>query len=171
MKQSITFVLGGAASGKSAYAETRVTAHPGPWIYIATAQAHDAEMARKIEIHQGRRGAGWQTVEAPLDLGSALGGVTGGIVLVDCVTLWLSNHLLAEADLDARSAELMEALATCRAPVVVVSNEVGQGVVPAHAMGRRFRETQGRLNVALAARADLVVQVVAGLPNVLKGTP
>lgn len=169
MARPFTFLLGGAASGKSALAEERVRSSLRPWTYIATAQAFDAEMSAKIAAHQARRSDGWITVEAPLDLPDALGRVTGGTVLVDCVTLWLSNLLLAGTDLDAARDDLLQAIAASDRPVVVVSNEVGQGVVPDHALGRQFREAQGRLNVALAARADLVVQVVAGLPNVLKG--
>lgn len=142
---------------------------PQPWVYIATAQAFDAEMTAKIDRHRGRRGTGWQTVEAPLDLPAAIKGCTEGTVLVDCVTLWLSNLLLAEQDLDAAQAALLAAISTSPLPVFVVSNEVGQGLVPDNVLGRRFREAQGRLNVALAARADTVAQVIAGLPNILKG--
>ncbi len=164
-------VIGGAASGKSAYAEDLVKARPRPWVYLATGQAFDDEMQTKIDIHQSRRGAGWHTVEAPLDLTGALAEIDGGVVLVDCMTFWLSNHLLADHDLEAETARLMTALGACTVPIVAVTNEVGQGVVPDHALGRRFREAQGRLNIALASRADRVVQVIAGLPNVLKGTP
>ncbi|MEM8728808.1 MAG: bifunctional adenosylcobinamide kinase/adenosylcobinamide-phosphate guanylyltransferase [Pseudomonadota bacterium] len=171
MARSLTFVLGGASSGKSAYAEALVRAHPAPWVYLATAQAFDAEMTAKIEQHQARRGLGWDTIEAPLNLSTPLREATRGVVLVDCVTLWLSNLLLQERDLTSETAALVEALHACPRPVVVVSNEVGQGIVPEHALGRRFREAQGRLNVALAAQAGTVVQVVAGLPNVLKGHP
>lgn len=171
MCAKLTFVLGGAASGKSAYAEGLVTARPGPWTYVATAQAFDDEMRDKIARHRARRTKGWHTVEAPLDLAGALKGVTQGVVLIDCMTLWLTNHVLAERDLAAETASLQRALTDCTVPIVAVSNEVGQGIVPDNALGRQFREAQGRLNIALAARADRVVQVVAGLPNVLKGTP
>ncbi|MBB93517.1 MAG: bifunctional adenosylcobinamide kinase/adenosylcobinamide-phosphate guanylyltransferase [Rhodobacteraceae bacterium] len=171
MSQPFTFVLGGAASGKSAYAEQLVTSAPPPWTYIATAQAYDTEMASKIDIHRARRGPGWVTVEAPLTLPSALATQSSGVVLVDCVTLWLSNLLLAETDPEPETRALLDAIKAAPVPVVVVSNEVGQGVVPAHALGRRFREAQGRLNIALAAQADCAVQIVAGLPNVLKGAP
>lgn len=167
----LTFVLGGAASGKSAFAEGLVHRTGLSMVYLATAQAYDAEMRAKIDLHQSRRGPKWTTRECPLDLAPALAALTPAqICLIDCATLWLSNHLLADHDIPAAQSSLLNALATCAAPVVIVSNEVGQGIVPDNAMSRSFREAQGRLNIALAARADLVVQVTAGLPNVLKGT-
>ncbi|HVG48899.1 MAG TPA: bifunctional adenosylcobinamide kinase/adenosylcobinamide-phosphate guanylyltransferase, partial [Rubellimicrobium sp.] len=138
--------------------------------YIATAQAWDSEMQGKIARHQVTRGPGWRTLEVPREVPQALGGLSPGeAVLLDCVTLWLTNLLLAEDDLAGREAELMEALGACPAPVVIVSNEVGLGIVPDTPLGRRFREAQGGLNQRLAARADLVVFVAAGLPLVLKG--
>ena len=127
-------------------------------------------MRARIALHQADRGANWITVEAPLRLDAALGAAqTGEVVLVDCATLWLSNHLLAEHDLAAECANLLTALATCPAPVVIVTNEVGQGIVPDNALARRFRDAQGRLNQQLAAQAGLAVLVAAGLPVVLKG--
>ncbi len=167
---SLTLVLGGAASGKSAFAERMLTASGRPMLYIATAQAHDAEMRVKIAAHQARRGAGWTTVEAPMDLETPLAEAEpDSVVLVDCATLWLTNHLLAESDLVTAETRLLRALDACAAPAVVVSNEVGGGVVPDNALARRFRAAQGRLNQSLAARAGLVVAVMAGLPLVLKG--
>jgi adenosylcobinamide kinase/adenosylcobinamide-phosphate guanylyltransferase len=166
---SFSFVLGGAASGKSDFAE-RVTRSSGSrWLYVATAEAHDAEMQSKIAIHRSRRGDGWRTVEHPLDPWIALKDVDEDAVLVDCVTLWLSNVLLSGADLDAGMAQLVTGLATCPVPLVVVSNEVGQGVVPDTPLGRRFRSAQGALNQRLAEMAGLAVLVVAGLPLVIKG--
>jgi adenosylcobinamide kinase / adenosylcobinamide-phosphate guanylyltransferase len=139
--------------------------------YIATAEAWDAEMRTRIMQHRTDRGAGWVTVEAPLDLCGALAQVPmGAAVLVDCATLWLSNHLLADHDLEAECRALMGALASCRSPVVIVTNEVGLSVVPDNELARRFRDAQGRLNQDLAARSGLVVAVWAGLPLVLKGT-
>ncbi|ROU01031.1 bifunctional adenosylcobinamide kinase/adenosylcobinamide-phosphate guanylyltransferase [Histidinibacterium lentulum] len=168
--QKLTLVLGGAASGKSAFAEALVTGTGRRRVYLATAQAFDAEMADKIEAHRTARGTGWHTVEAPQDIAAPLSRVSPqDIVLLDCATLWLSNRLLVDADLSASPAKMLAALAACPAPVVVVSNEVGQGIVPEHAMGRTFRNAQGRLNQALATEAGLVVQVIAGLPLVLKG--
>lgn len=166
----LTFVLGGAASGKSAFAERLLAATRRHLLYIATAQAFDDEMQVKIVAHQARRGAGWTTIEAPLDIGPALVEADpSSAVLVDCATLWLSNHFLAGSDLPTQETRFLKAIHTCAAPVVVVSNEVGQGIVPATSEGRHFRNAQGRLNQTLARRADLVVAVMAGLPLVLKG--
>jgi len=171
MLPRLTLVLGGANSGKSDFAETLVKNSRLSRIYIATAQAFDAEMQAKIDAHRAARGAGWTTVEAPLDLVDALENCAkGAAVLVDCATLWLSNHLLADHDLAGQGASLLAALARAPGPIVVVSNEVGMGIVPDNALARRFRTAQGRLNRDLAARAGLVVAVMAGLPLVLKGT-
>ncbi|MBU0582320.1 MAG: bifunctional adenosylcobinamide kinase/adenosylcobinamide-phosphate guanylyltransferase [Alphaproteobacteria bacterium] len=166
---SLTLVLGGARSGKSAHAETLVVGHPAPWAYIATAQAYDDEMVERIALHRDRRGEGWETVDAPLDLAGALRAVPDGRpVLVDCLTLWLSNHLLAEHDLEAVSGELEAVLAAPRGPWFVVSNEVGLGIVPDNRLARQFRDAQGRLNQRIAARADHVLLMVAGLPLKVK---
>lgn len=166
----LTLVLGGANSGKSAYAERLFDLHDGPRIYIATAQAFDGEMSDKIAAHVARRGGGWITREAPFDPDKALEDLpANAAVLLDCVTLWLSNLLLADHDLSAASRRLRVAIGRCPAPVVVVSNEVGLGVVPETSLGRRFRAAQGALNQELAAEADSVVAVMAGLPLVLKG--
>ena len=170
MLPELTLVLGGAASGKSVFAESLVVQTGRNRVYLATAQAFDDEMQAKVARHQDMRGSGWLTVEAPLDPGAALRDThPDQIVLLDCATMWLSNQLLAEADLKDAEKALMSALADCPAPVVIVSNEVGLSVVPDNALARRFREAQGRLNQALAARAGLVVNVIAGLPQVLKG--
>lgn len=168
----LTLVLGGARSGKSRYAESLITARAPPWIYIATAQAGDDEMARRIAAHRARRNAGWQMIEAPHDLAGAL-AATGAHanLLVDCLTLWLSNRMLGGADLDAEVGRLEDALLRRSGTTVLVSNEVGSGVVPDNALGRRFRDAQGNLNQRLAARCDRVVLVVAGLPLVVKGSP
>ena len=168
--QKLTLVLGGAASGKSAFAEGLTLGSGRPCLYIATAEAHDAEMAGKFARHKARRGAEWRTLEVPLDIAPALAAAPAtSAVLLDCATLWLGNRMLAGQDLASAGADLCAALAACPAPVVIVSNEVGQGIVPDHAMGRAFRNAQGLVNQALAAQADLAVQVIAGLPLVLKG--
>ena len=168
--RNAALVLGGAASGKSAYAETLVLNTSTHCIYLATAQAFDTEMQAKICRHQNRRGPAWSTIEAPLNAADVLGKLAEGqVCLLDCATLWLSNHLMAENEIEAEQSLLLHALRLCPARVVVVSNEVGHGIVPDNALARRFREAQGRLNIALAAEADLVVQVTAGLPQVLKG--
>lgn len=166
---SLTLVLGGARSGKSFHAETLTTVHPEPWTYIATAQAFDAEMTERIALHQSRRPAGWLTVDAPLALVEALAVVPAGRpVLVDCLTLWLSNHMLAENDVEAESRRLAEAFSRPRGPWIVVANEVGLGIVPDNALARRFRDAAGRLNQAVAAVAGQVVFMVAGLPMRVK---
>ena len=163
-------VLGGAASGKSAYAEGLFDGWTGRRVYIATSQAFDAEMKAKIAAHIDRRGDAWTTIEAPFDAAAAIDRLTrSDACLLDCATLWLSNHLLRKSDLEAEEAKLLDSLRRSAASVVVVSNEVGQGIVPEHALGRQFREAQGRLNIALARQAQTVVQVIAGLPRALKG--
>jgi adenosylcobinamide kinase/adenosylcobinamide-phosphate guanylyltransferase len=167
----LTLVIGGARSGKSRFAESLITALPAPWIYLATAQALDAEMAARIGAHQARRGAGWTTIEAPRDLAGAIAAQGAMPILVDCLTLWLSNLLLAHADCDAEIGRLEQVLGEAAAQVVVVSNEVGLGIVPDNALARRFRDLQGLLNQRIAARADRVVLMVAGLPLTLKGSP
>ena len=167
----LILVLGGARSGKSQYAEKLITALPPPWTFVATAEAGDAEMAERIAVHRSRRGKDWQTVEAPHDLSAALAAAAADMpVLVDCLTLWLSNRMLAEAEFEAEIARLEAALGSRRAPVVLVSNEVGSGIVPENELARRFRDLQGRLNQRIAARADRVVLMVAGLPIVVKDT-
>lgn len=166
---TLTLVLGGARSGKSAEAERLVTALPAPWTYVATAQAFDAEMEERIALHRTRRGEGWRTLEAPLDLAHALSGSPSGQpVLVDCLTLWLTNHMLAGHDLEAECARLETILAAPTGPWFVVSNEVGLGIVPENALARRFRDAAGRLNQRVAALADHVILMVAGLPMKVK---
>src|SRR5436190_13886095 len=168
----LTLVLGGARSGKSRYAEQAVMMSPTPWVYVATAEPFDAEMTARIAEHRGRRGGQWQTIEAPLDLAGAITGApTFATVLVDCLTLWLNNLMFNNRDIDAETQRLEAALAARRAPSVLVSNEVGSGIVPDNAEARRFRDLQGRLNQRIAARADRVVLLVAGLPMVVKGQP
>jgi adenosyl cobinamide kinase/adenosyl cobinamide phosphate guanylyltransferase len=164
----VTFVLGGARSGKSRHAEALVTAMPGPWHYIATAQALDDEMHARIRAHQARRGAGWITVEAPLDLAGALAEAAERPVLVDCLTLWLTNLMLAGHDLKAATAALDAALDARSAETVLVANEVGLGIVPDNALARAFRDAAGQLNQRMAARAATVVLMVAGLAMRLK---
>ena len=165
-----TLVLGGAASGKSAFSENLVLRMPGRPVYIATAQAFDAEMTGKIALHRARRGDLWTTVEEPLDLARAIAGVDtdDAIVLVDCLTLWLSNVMHAELDITAETKALRDALDRAQGPVVCVSNEVGLGIVPATKLGREFRDAAGRLNQFIAAQADRVEFIAAGLPITLK---
>ncbi|WP_405109963.1 bifunctional adenosylcobinamide kinase/adenosylcobinamide-phosphate guanylyltransferase [Phaeobacter sp. BS52] len=171
MPSKVTFILGGAASGKSAFAENLCLNSGKDRVYLATSQVFDDEMRAKIDRHLHQRGTGWTTREAPMDLAPVLDSLTADqICLVDCATMWLSNQMLAEADLEAAQRDLLEALGRCAAEVMVVSNEVGHGIVPDNALARAFREAQGRLNIALARMADRAVLVTAGLPQVLKGT-
>jgi adenosylcobinamide kinase/adenosylcobinamide-phosphate guanylyltransferase len=165
----LTLVLGGARSGKSRYAEWLIATFPPPWIYIATAEARDDEMAERIAAHKARRDAGWQTVEAPHDLVDALKAAPpGAAVLVDCLTLWLSNLMEAGHDIEAQTARLQDVLTGRVGPTVLASNEVGLGIVPDNALARRFRDLQGILNQRLAAQATRVVMMVAGLPVAMK---
>lgn len=165
----ITLVLGGARSGKSRYAEWLIATYPKPWIYVATAEAKDDEMAERIAAHRARRGAGWQTIEAPHDLADALKAApSGAAVLVDCLTLWLSNLMEGAFDIEAQTARLQKALAERAGPTVLVSNEVGLGIVPENALARRFRDLQGNLNQMLAEQAARVIMMVAGVPVAVK---
>ncbi len=165
----LTLVLGGARSGKSRHAEALVQALAPPWTYIATAQAFDDEMRERIALHRERRPHGWITRDAPLDLAGAIRETEPGrSVLVDCLTLWLTNVMLAERDVPAAIHELEEACAAAPGPLVLVSNEVGLGIVPDNALARRFRDHAGILHQRLATRADRVLLMVAGLPLTVK---
>ncbi|MEZ5716252.1 MAG: bifunctional adenosylcobinamide kinase/adenosylcobinamide-phosphate guanylyltransferase [Paracoccaceae bacterium] len=170
MATQLTLVLGGIASGKSARAEALARATAKPLIYLATAQAQDAEMQAKIARHRDLRGPGWHTLEEPLAAAPALRNAPAGhTILFDCATMWLTNHLLADHDLAAEQAALLDALRACPSQVIVVSNEVGLAGVPENALARRFANAQGALNQALAAAADRAILVAAGLPLILKG--
>jgi adenosyl cobinamide kinase/adenosyl cobinamide phosphate guanylyltransferase len=164
----LTLILGGARSGKSRHAETLIAELPPPWVYIATGQAFDDEMRDRIAQHRRRRAEAWETVEAPLDLPQALDGAAGKPVLVDCLTLWLTNLMLAERDLPAAVAQLDAALARRDVATFVVSNEVGLGIVPETPLGRRFRDEAGLLNQRIAASAGRVLFMAAGLPIAVK---
>lgn len=165
----ILLITGGARSGKSVYAEERVAALPGRPCYVATAEARDAEMAERIALHRGRRGPEWLDREAPLDVVGALVETDGGGPrLVDCVTLWLTNLILAEHDWKTEAEALVAALPRLASPVVFVTNEVGMGIVPDNALARVFRDAAGHVNQMLAKAADEVQLVVAGLPMKVK---
>ena len=168
---AVTLVLGGARSGKSSFAQARAEAagQGGRLVMIATGQALDGEMRQRIAQHRAERGEAWVTVEAPVDLRAALGALRPeDVVVVDCLTLWLTNLMLADMDLEAAGGALVEAVRAVQNPLWLVSNEVGLGIVPENAMARRFRDAAGRLHRQLAAVADHVVLVVAGLPMVVK---
>lgn len=167
---NLTLVLGGAASGKSAFAEGLVQRAGKVPVYVATAQVFDDEMAAKVARHRAMRGTDWTTIEEPIDLAAALRGADPHVpILIDCATLWLTNLVLGEHDIAAHQDALVAALPQRRGPTVIVSNEVGQGIVPVNALSRTFRNAQGQLNQRLAADAGLVVAVMAGLPLALKG--
>lgn len=168
-----TLVLGGARSGKSAFAEQLIGDSGLARIYLATATAGDHEMQSRITHHRERRGDGWLTVEEPLALVDVLTreAIRGRAVLVDCLTLWLSNLMLAERDLEVEARRLARFLGEAERPLVFVSNEVGLGLVPETSLGRSFRDAQGRLNQIVAAAVPNVAFIAAGLPLWLKRSP
>jgi adenosylcobinamide kinase / adenosylcobinamide-phosphate guanylyltransferase len=166
-------VLGGARSGKSAYAQGLAEAYGSERLYLATAAAGDEEMAARIARHQADRGQGWTTLEEPLEIAKALVTKTqaGRVVVVDCLTLWLSNLMLAGRDPGPAVTILAEAIGALAGPAILVSNEVGMGLVPDNQLGREFRDWQGRVNREIGAACDAVIFVAAGLPLQLKPAP
>ncbi|MEM8631294.1 MAG: bifunctional adenosylcobinamide kinase/adenosylcobinamide-phosphate guanylyltransferase [Pseudomonadota bacterium] len=171
MLPRISLILGGASSGKSVFAENLLLGSETRPVYVATAQAWDREMEEKISIHRQRRKNDWVTIEEPYEVARVLRDASADSpILVDCLTIWLSNHVIEGHDAVMESRRLVETLKICKAQVVLVSNEVGQGVVPETSLGRSFRNYQGTLNQELSAIADSVALIVAGLPLVLKGT-
>lgn len=171
LAKGTTLVLGGARSGKSAFAEKRVLESGLKPVYIATSQIWDDEMRVRIDTHIERRGPEWTTIEAPDELEASLAAsdAQGAAILVDCLTLWITNLMMAEADIAARSASLIEQLRAMTTPIVLVSNEVGLGIVPENKMAREFRDHVGRLHQDIAAIADEVYFIAAGLPLQMKG--
>lgn len=161
-------ITGGARSGKSRIAEEWVSAFGPARVYIATAMPYDPEMEERIAAHRARRGEDWTTRAEPLDIAGVLVETDGRPRLVDCLTLWLSNLLDAERDWQAEAHMLGETIAAQTSPVVLVTNEVGQGIVPDTAVGRRFRDAQGSLNQMIAARVDEVYLAVSGYPLKVK---
>lgn len=165
----VTLILGGARSGKSRFAEGLAQAHAGPRTYIATAEPFDDEMRQRIARHRDQRaGDGWSTIEAPLDPAAAIRAARG-LVLLDCVTVWLGNLMHHELDIGAAVGDLCAALGETGAEVLLVSNEVGLSIVPENALARRFRDEQGFLNQRLSSLATDVYFIAAGLPLRLKG--
>ena len=169
-RPSVTLILGGARSGKSTFAQSLVEAR-GPGLYLATAEVRDDEMADRVRAHRKGRGDSWTTLEEPLDLVGALRthASPDRPILVECLTLWLSNLFGARRDVEAETRALVKALPLLGGPVILVSNEVGLGIVPENQLARAFRDAAGRLNQAVAGVADRVVFVAAGLPLTLKG--
>jgi adenosylcobinamide kinase / adenosylcobinamide-phosphate guanylyltransferase len=165
----ITLVLGGARAGKSRFAEGLIERTTRPALYLATAEPRDEEMRARIAMHRTRRGAQWTTVEEPLELVNILLAEATRPVLVDCLTLWLSNLMGAKRDIGFEIERLLAALPQAQTPVVMVANEVGLGIVPDNPMAREFRDHAGRLNQGVARLAQRVVFMAAGLPLALKG--
>ncbi|GGY05363.1 bifunctional adenosylcobinamide kinase/adenosylcobinamide-phosphate guanylyltransferase [Paludibacterium paludis] len=169
----VELILGGARSGKSRYALGQALNHAGPVAWIATAEAHDAEMRERIRLHRAERPARWRTLESPLALSQALDAAGDTFTVIDCLTLWVSNWLCTDdgpgwlAERDAFLARL----AARRAPLLLVSNEVGFGIVPDNALARHFRDEAGFLHQAVAAVAPRVTLVVAGIPMTVKSPP
>lgn len=161
----IQFVLGGARSGKSAHAEGLAEAAGNAPVYIATAEIFDSEMESRIALHRERRGPHWQLVEAPIALPEAITAADkdGGVLLIDCLSVWITNILVHEHDTDAATEALVSALSSCRGTVILVASETGLGIVPENKLSRRFRDANGRLNQAVAALADEVFFVAAGI--------
>lgn len=166
----VTLVLGGARSGKSRHAEALALSHRDRRVYVATAEIIDDEMRRRVDLHREQRGAGWETREVPLDLTCALaaGDHPKSFILVECVTIWINNLIYHGKDVAAEVKRLCDMLPKLKGRVVLVSNEVGLGIVPDNALARAFRDEAGRANQALAAVADDVVFIAAGLPITLK---
>jgi adenosylcobinamide kinase / adenosylcobinamide-phosphate guanylyltransferase len=166
-------VLGGARSGKSAYAQRLAESHGPQRLYLATGTAGDEEMAERIARHKADRGRGWTTLEEPLEIATALAAQAraGRVVVVDCLTLWLSNLMLAGRDPGPAVAALADAIVQLAGPAILVSNEVGMGIVPDNRIGREFRDWQGRTNREIGAACDAVIFVAAGLPLQLKPAP
>ncbi|WP_117192672.1 bifunctional adenosylcobinamide kinase/adenosylcobinamide-phosphate guanylyltransferase [Rhizobium terrae] len=167
----VTLVLGGARSGKSGFSERLAKESGLERHYVATGRAYDDEMRERIARHRADRGAGWTTYEVPVDLVSHLEDTDGRgrVVLVDCLTLWVTNLMMEERDVDAAGGALVRALGTLSCRIILVSNEVGLGIVPDNKMAREFRDHAGRLHQRIAAEADEVFFVAAGLPLKMKG--
>lgn len=170
MTEPLTLVLGGARSGKSRHAEALTLAAGASPIYLATGEAGDAEMTARIARHKARRGTQWRTIEEPLDLAGVLSreAVAGSVVLVDCLTLWLGNLMGSGRNIEVEFEALLSVLPERKAPLILVSNEVGQGIVPDNQMARDFRDHAGTLHQEIAAVADRVDFVTAGIAHRLK---
>ncbi len=170
----VAFICGGAKSGKSSFAQRLAESLPAPHLYVATGEPLDEEMQLRIARHQQERGPRWETREEPLALAHVLKESDGcyGVILVDCLTMWLSNLLIQKeytGEVEGEGHRLCEILGAMTTPVILVSNEVGWGIVPDNPLARRFRDLAGILHQEIAALADVAVLVVSGLPLYLKG--
>ena len=167
----ITLVIGGARSGKSGFALSGASAVNGNKAYVATAQAFDEEMKERIEKHRRERSSDWQTFEEPLALSGLLNkiGTEYDAIIVDCLTLWLSNQMMKNRDVMPEFEKFLSSIKSCRGHIFLVSNEVGMGIVPGDAMSRRFRDLAGTINRRMAETADTVFLVTAGIPLKIKG--
>ena len=162
-------ITGGARSGKSSFAEKQTLSYGSPVIYIATAKAYDQEMEKRIQIQKQRRGHEWLTVNEPIEIADKLFALDGqGACLVECLTLWLSNLMFAEKDVYAATSSLIEAITARRDPVILVTNEVGSGIIPENELARRFRDEAGRLNQVVAEAVNEVYTCISGIPLKLK---
>lgn len=164
----IHFILGGAKSGKSQYAEAQIATYPQPWIYLATGQAWDDEMKSKIIEHQQRRGTGWVTIEEPIEIAKYLSQTNESPILIDCLTLWLTNLMMDNRKIQDETQKLIGSLQSHQGDIFIVSNEVGQGIVPADPMTRDFRNYAGKLHQEIAKIADKFTFIVAGYPIQMK---
>ena len=171
--KELILVLGGTRSGKSSWALHYTEAQYRSYLFLATARALDEEMAERIRLHKSSRGPDWQLIEESIEISEAIRTSNVEAVLIDCLTVWLSNVLLEKGDegIDRYQDDFLETLSAREQTVVVVSNEVGMGVVPESPLGRKFRDLSGQINQKIAAMADKVIFLTAGLPMVLKGAP
>ncbi|CAD7847366.1 MAG: Adenosylcobinamide kinase (EC 2.7.1.156) / Adenosylcobinamide-phosphate guanylyltransferase (EC 2.7.7.62) [Olavius algarvensis Delta 4 endosymbiont] len=170
----ITFVIGGCRSGKSGHAQVLGEEIQGKKLYLATCEPHDEEMQARVRLHRQQRGDQWETLEEPVEIAAAIADPSGdySVILVDCLTLWTSNLLLSSDKapaVDAACRALVQSLKSARCPVILVSNEVGTGIVPDNELARRYRDEAGWVNQKIAAAADRVVWMVAGIPVTIKG--
>jgi adenosylcobinamide kinase/adenosylcobinamide-phosphate guanylyltransferase len=176
LKSKITFVIGGCKSGKTRFAQHLAESMPhAPRVYVATCRPEDEEMRRRVARHQAERGDRWVTEEVPVRLAEVLPRLRAeaGVILIDCLTLWVSNLMLADGTAEevcARAGDLIRRLTPEGCPVVIVSNEVGTGIVPENALARAYRDAMGSVNQQMAVCADIVVHMVAGIPVAIKGT-
>ena len=169
VKPMKTLIIGGAASGKSAYAEGLASNSKLSKIYLASANIHDEEMQLKVDKHKLRRGDDWTTISEPLEAEKKITNLNDNqIMLFDCATMWLTNQMLNKADVQSEILQLTDSMKFSKGSLIVVTNEVGSGIVPENSMAREFRELQGFLNQELASISDSVIQVIAGLPLFLK---